>query len=272
MLGFDALGKLPLGVANPASVAANRTATAFITEANDTLSAASVKASAKGRGRPRTSNTYFVRRRGRRQTTALFYLDTTTNNQTPNPTAWKNWFFPPVYLAAAGITEADDTVASAATISGSGIAATAAITEANDTLASASQLRIAAAASLTEAADILSSASTLAIRAAAAITEGADTLAATGQVPITATASITEDSDLVVSEGTDLGFATAGSAAITEQPDTVVVLGVVFGIPPRLVTARTSGASSLQGKLTGSATVTTRTSGQTRITARTGSR
>lgn len=102
----------------------------------------------------------------------------------------------------ASITEADDTVSSAAALA---IKAALAATEASDTLSSASKIAIAAALAATEASDTLSSASALAIAASAAITEAGDTLSATGTLAIAATADIMEADDTASSAATVTG-------------------------------------------------------------------
>lgn len=104
---------------------------------------------------------------------------------------------------------------------GSGRTADAAITEAADTVASAATLEIQAGASVTESADTVVSAATLDIQAAASITEAGDTLSAASTLEIQAALSGTEGGDTLVSEAT-LASLIGADAAITEADDALV--------------------------------------------------
>ena len=135
-------------------------------------------------------------------------------------------------LAASGsITEAGDTVASAATLA---LAGTAAITEAGDTSSATGTLAIVANASITEAGDTLSatgvgvvtstgaaviteaddtaaSVATLKIAGAAGISEAGDTSAATATLAIKATLAANDNNDTLSAT------ATSGSVAVASR-------------------------------------------------------
>jgi hypothetical protein len=127
------------------------------------------------------------------------------------------------YTAAAGpiagtasITEASDTVSSAATVA---LKATAAITEADDTVSAAAALAIKATASITEASDAVTSTGALAIAGVLSVTEDSDTLSAFSGGRV-ATASITEADDTLLSDA--LLFSTIlATLGITEADDTL---------------------------------------------------
>ena len=252
MLGFDALGKNPLGYAGQQVIAGSRTASASIAEANDTVTSAVAMVRPKGRGRPRTANTWLLRRQKTKRT-PLFYRDASIGAaSSPNPTAWADWFFPREQIpATATITEADDTVSSAATISGSGA--------------------VSATASITEAGDTLESAATLALRAEASITEDIDTLTAAAQIPILANATITEADDTLAAV-VELNTGNIADASIAEDNDTVVCLGIVFGYPAGFKITNISGAARLSTTISGAPKLSTRIAGSTRLNVRTGSR
>jgi len=102
-----------------------------------------------------------------------------------------------VITASASITEANDTLVSAAAAA---IAASAAITEPNDSLSSAAAIAIVAASSVTEADDALSAAASASIITSLAATEQDDTLSAQAQAVIAAAAIVLEADDELLSE------------------------------------------------------------------------
>lgn len=117
----------------------------------------------------------------------------------------------------ASITEADDTVSAAGTVTLKG---TASITEASDTLSSAVTLLIKGTASPAEAGDTLSSTATLLIKGTLSTTEASDTLAATGVLPITGTLSVTEAGDTLSAQGAGQPV-TTGTLDVTEADDSL---------------------------------------------------
>lgn len=133
--------------------------------------------------------------------------------------------------ASATITEADDTLASAVSLD---ISAGAGITEGGDSTSAAASLAIAAGATLTQDADSTASAVSVAIAAAAALTEDGDSLSATAGAPdaIVATATITEADD---TSSAAVSLAIVATATITEAGDTsaqpVVVVQTGGGLP-----------------------------------------
>lgn len=91
-------------------------------------------------------------------------------------------------VGTAAITEAGDTV-SASGVGVVSISGTASITEASDTASSAGTLALAAVASITEAGDTVSGVGALAIRGLVAANENSDTVSAVGTIGAVATAS-----------------------------------------------------------------------------------
>ena len=111
-----------------------------------------------------------------------------------------------VAVAAAGaITEAGDTLSGEGVVGAAPMEATGAITEAGDTLSSAATVDVQAVGAITEAGDTVSSAATVAVQAAGAITEAGDTVSGDGAVvstsPISASAAITEAGDTLAATG-----------------------------------------------------------------------
>lgn len=105
------------------------------------------------------------------------------------------------------------------------IVGTASITEAGDTVTSAAKLALAATASITESGDTLAASAALAIAADADITEDDDTLDATGNFFTTGTADITEEDDTLSATA---ALAIVAQADITEDDDTATATATVF--------------------------------------------
>lgn len=124
-------------------------------------------------------------------------------------------------VGTASITEADDTVASAATLALKG---TASITEAADTLVATATLALKGTASIAEAGDTLAATGTLALKGTASIAEADDTILATGALLIKGTLSVTEADDTLVAAGVGGHFALVD---ITEADDTVMATGTI---------------------------------------------
>ncbi len=123
--------------------------------------------------------------------------------------------------AEASLTEAADTLASAATLD---ITADAAITEAADTLSAAGNVDIDAAASLTESDDTLVAALSLDITADSATTEAADTLSAVAALDIAADLASTEAADILSGE---IENGISLDAAITEAADSLAAIAAL---------------------------------------------
>ena len=131
--------------------------------------------------------------------------------------------------AEGAITEAGDTLSSAATVD---VAAAGAITEAGDTLSSAATVAVAAAGAITEAGDTLSGEGVVGaapMEATGAITEAGDTLSSAATVDVQAVGAITEAGDTVSSAAT---VAVQAAGAITEAGDTVSGDGAVVSTSP----------------------------------------
>jgi len=161
-------------------------------------------------------------------------------------------------LANASISEANDTVTATASLRISG---TAAISEANDTLASAGALRITANLTVTEANDTLSavggagqvagitatltvteandtvtSLASLRISGTAAVTEANDTVASSGALRITANSALIEADDILISSSR---VTIVANLAIVENDDTLTAIGRLDFVDPVTPFART---------------------------------
>lgn len=206
------------------ATASGITGTASITEAGDTVAAASTVALAAAAGIAEASDTV--------ASTATLAI-----------------------AGAASITEAGDTASSASTLA---IAAALAATEAGDTSTAAGAIALSAAASITEASDTSAASAALAIVANAAITEAGDTISASGVgvVTTTGTASITEADDTAASVAT---LKIAGVSAVTEAGDTSSS-AAALAIKGQLAANDNDDTVSATG-VTGTVTATVRTTG-----------
>lgn len=263
MLGFNALGVLPVGDAPSGSIAANRTAHAVITDSVETLSTTTSRENKKGRGRPKTANTFLVRRK-RRQRTPLFYRDASIRaTATPNPTVWQNWFFPQELITATvEITDQNETVLSEAVIvSTGGIVGDADIADQLESVTATGQLLIQAAASIADPNEEVAATARLALLASAEITDQNETVTSAATLPIQGEASIADPNDELAASGV-VQNALVADAAIQDPNETVesvVALGprpVVAARPivTLITTSRDIGTITTTRALTGNIT------------------
>lgn len=154
------------------------TGTASITEAGDTVSAASALAIAGAASISEAGDTA-----SSTSTLALAAALAATEAADTSSTTGAL-----AIVGTAAITEAGDTV-SASGVGVVSISGTASITEASDTASSAGTLALAAVASITEAGDTVSGVGALAIRGLLAANENSDTVSAVGTIGAVATAS-----------------------------------------------------------------------------------
>ena len=146
---------------------------------------------------------------------------------------------------AASISEAGDTASSTSTLA---LAAALASTEAADTSSATGALAIVGTAAITEAGDTVSASGVgvVSISGTASITEASDTASSAGTLALAAVASITEAGDTVSGVG---ALAIRGLVAANENSDTVSAVGTIGAVATasRLTGSRpTSGASTLR--------------------------
>ncbi len=147
--------------------------------------------------------------------------------------------------AALASTEAGDTASSTSTLA---LAAALASTEAADTSSATGALAIVGTAAITEAGDTVSASGVgvVSISGTASITEASDTASSAGTLALAAVASITEAGDTVSGVG---ALAIRGLVAANENSDTVSAVGTIGAVATasRLTGSRpTSGASTLR--------------------------
>lgn len=123
------------------------------------------------------------------------------------------------------VTEANDTVSSAGSLSVAGLLSA---TEASDSLSSAGAISISALASIAEATDTVSSTGALSVSGSSSISEDADTVSSGATLSIDASASVTEQADALSASGTVAAPGSiTGELAVTEQSDTVSSAGAL---------------------------------------------
>lgn len=154
------------------------TGTASITEAGDTVSAASALAIAGAASISEAGDTAS-------STSTLALAAALASTEAADTSSATGAL---AIVGTAAITEAGDTV-SASGVGVVSISGTASITEASDTASSAGTLALAAVASITEAGDTVSGVGALAIRGLVAANENSDTVSAVGTIGAVATAS-----------------------------------------------------------------------------------
>jgi len=230
--------------------ASSRTATASITEANDTIAATGtlpiVGTSAPTEAGDTLSSTgtlpiagVLAATEGDDSLSAVIQptpIDGTAAITEEGDTVSATGELP--IAAALAKTEDDDTVSASSTVSISG---TAAITEGDDiglsigvlpieaqtngqegddTIASTGAITISGAASLPEADDTLAVVATLAVTGFLAASEADDTVSSTGELPIAASVAATEGDDTLAAAGV-LSQEGSGQATITEDDDSL---------------------------------------------------
>lgn len=123
-----------------------------------------------------------------------------------------------------GVTEANGTLASTATVAWPPVGATLAVTEANDTVAATSVNPRSASLAVTEANDTVASGATVVwppVGATLAVTEANDTLAATSVNPRSASLAVTETNDTIFASAISVFSDINVFSVTTELADTV---------------------------------------------------
>jgi hypothetical protein len=122
------------------------------------------------------------------------------------------------------VTEASDTVTSA---TARGRIATLAVTEASDSVSSTTKIAIKGTFSITEASDTVASLAERGSVATLAVTEGNDTLSGTSVLALKGTLSVSESDDTLSSTGSLSLTGVIGALSVTESNDTLSSLSTV---------------------------------------------